>query len=533
MKYQKKTLVLLLIMFMAFTLSINVKAASITGNSSVNVGDTFSVTFNFGKNVGAYDSLNVSYDSNMLEYVSGDPLSEKTWYDESSTQYGIASKTYTFKAKSSGSTKIVVVGDGVVRAEDIEYIDAVSPGSGTGKVSAEKLINISQAEPQEPTPVTPPTQKPNVSNDVTANGNNYLKYLQISEEGMTPGFTRNVTDYSIAVGENVSSIQVLARAEDASATVQVTGHENIVNGDNTIQIKVTAQNGSTKIYKILVTKSQDKEKSNAYLESLIVENFELDPKFQSEILEYDLGMVLSNTTSLNVVANAKDNNAKIEILGADKLVPEGFVVVRVTAPDGVTTKEYKLKYSLKEATEEEIVDSQMKDYLKDIQNTDSTKTKVFSYLKYIWSAIKKNYLLVLMYILIIIEFIQIVVLRRKLKKVDRGDGGDDPDNDNRQKDILKVEVEEKTKNDVQDLPQVTEEPKKIEPPQVTLLDDKPFEEPTRRKGNLSKADGIKLVDLDNEEQGPQDELTFNIFENLNEDDIKRLLNEDFEEDNRE
>ena len=52
-----------------------------------------------------------------------------------------------------------------------------------------------------------------------------------------------------------------------------------------------------------------------------------------------------------------------------------------------------------------------------------------------------------------------------------------------------------------------------------------------RKGSLekntSKADGIKLVDLDKDE-GPQDELTFNIFENLTDEDIKKMLDEQIE-----
>lgn len=52
-----------------------------------------------------------------------------------------------------------------------------------------------------------------------------------------------------------------------------------------------------------------------------------------------------------------------------------------------------------------------------------------------------------------------------------------------------------------------------------------------RKGSLekntSKADGIKLVDLDKDE-GPQDELTFNIFENLTDEDIKKMLDDQIE-----
>ena len=47
-----------LFVFMMFITS-NIYAASITGNSDVYVGDTFTVTFDFGTNVGAHDNLGV------------------------------------------------------------------------------------------------------------------------------------------------------------------------------------------------------------------------------------------------------------------------------------------------------------------------------------------------------------------------------------------------------------------------------------------------------------------------------------------
>ena len=60
-----------------------------------------------------------------------------------------------------------------------------------------------------------------------------------------------------------------------------------------------------------------------------------------------------------------------------------------------------------------------------------------------------------------------------------------------------------------------------------------------RKGSLEKgafraeeinSSGIKLVDLDKND-GPKDELTFNIFENLNDEDIKKMLEEQIDNEN--
>ncbi|MBQ8379601.1 MAG: cadherin-like beta sandwich domain-containing protein [Clostridia bacterium] len=539
-KLRKITTIILALVILVGT---NIYAASLSGNSSVKVGDTFTLTFNFGTNVGAYDSLNVSYDTTMFEYVSGDALSESVWWDQTTESKGISTKTYTFKALKEGSSRITVVSNGTISAN--ETMDSL------GTVTAEKMVNAyvpkdeSQNQNQTP-PATPPantnTQKP------TSNSNNYLKYLQISEEGLTPNFTRNVTEYSVAVGENVNSLQILARAEDSNARVEISGHESIKEGENKVQIKVTAQNGYYRIYTITVTKTKDKEKSNAYLENLIIEDFNLDKAFQSEVLEYNIGEILSTQQAINVVAATKDPEATIEIIGANTLakVGEGEIIVKVVAPDGVTQKEYRIKYMVKEATIEDEAEQEMKEYLKDIQNNKSNKDVAIAYIKYIWAAIKKNYLLVLMYLLILIEFINIVALRKKVKKLSNEDEEDGPDDTPpSEKEILKVEIKEDKPMEEQLEPTTTTE--NMQTMQIPLLDEKRVDDTEiqriGRRGSLEKntsraegieeeapqSSGIKLVDLDKND-GPKDELTFNIFDNLTDEDIKRMLEDQMDKD---
>lgn len=539
-KLRKITTIILALVILVGT---NIYAASLSGNSSVKVGDTFTLTFNFGTNVGAYDSLNVSYDTTMFEYVSGDALSESVWWDQTTESKGISTKTYTFKALKEGSSRITVVSNGTISAN--ETMDSL------GTVTAEKMVNAyvpkdeSQNQNQTP-PATPPantnTQKP------TSNSNNYLKYLQISEEGLTPNFTRNVTEYSVAVGENVNSLQILARAEDSNARVEISGHESIKEGENKVQIKVTAQNGYYRIYTITVTKTKDKDKSNAYLENLIIEDFNLDKAFQSEVLEYSIGEILSTQQAINVVAATKDPEATIEIIGANTLakVGEGEIIVKVVAPDGVTQKEYRIKYMVKEATIEDEAEQEMKEYLKDIQNNKSNKDVAIAYIKYIWAAIKKNYLLVLMYLLILIEFINIVALRKKVKKLSNENEEDGPDDTPpSEKEILKVEIKEDKSMEEQLEPTTTTE--NMQTMQIPLLDEKRVDDTEiqriGRRGSLEKntsraegieeeapqSSGIKLVDLDKND-GPKDELTFNIFDNLTDEDIKRMLEDQMDKD---
>ena len=528
MKTKKiKVFVILVALYIAICLNIN--AANISGNSNVRVGETFTITFEFGTNVGAYDSINVSYDPSMYEYISGDNLNESVWWDQSDTSSGISTKTYTFKAINEGSSRIAVVAKGVTSAN--ENMDEL------GTIASEKIINATAS--QTAAPQVAPEPQPAPQNNVALSANNNLKFLQISEEGITPFFTRNITNYSLTVGEAVNRIDVLARAEDSNARVEISGNENIAEGDNYIYITVTAQNGQKRTYSILVTKTQDVEKSNAFLETLIIENYNLKQNFQSEVLEYDLGDISTIVKSLNIVAIAKDERANIEILGANELKKDGEIVIRVTAADGKTVREYRVRYNYTDATSDELSKLEMRDYLKEVQSSKNAKEKAIAYLKYLWAAIKKNYLLVAMYALIIFEFIQIVHLRRKFNRKNNDDGPDNltKEKNEEEKEFLKVNIpnqENKMKIEppqVTPLEEKTQELPVIEPPQITPLKEErseSVEEPLKRHGSV-KADGIKLVDLDKND-GPQDELTFNIFENLNDEDIKRLLNDEIDKD---
>ena len=538
MKFSMQKRIATLAFAIILIFSAKLYAASLTGASNVNVGDTFTLTYNFGQSVGAYDNISVSYDSNVFEYVSGDPLNESVWYDSSAEQYGISTKSYTFRAKNSGSARVAVVANGVVSAD--------SSMTRTETVTAEKLVNVQAVVAPQEKPTTTQNTQGNVNpTSSTASGNNYLSYLQISEEGLSPFFARNVVDYAITVGENVSSIEVLALPDDPNARVEISGNTNIVEGDNYINIKVTAENGYYRNYTITVTKVKDTTKANAFLENLIIEGYEFTKPFQAESLSYDLGEIPFGIESFNIAAIAKDPNAKVEIVGADKLVEsgEGLITVKVTAQDGTTTREYKVKYTVKAAGAEELQEKQMQDYLKDIQGAQGKKAVFVSYLKYIWAAIKKNYLLVLMYALLLVNFIVIIVLSRKLKKAKDYTY----ESQNEDKTILKVEAQDK--EETSQIEESVRQHVKIEPPKVELLkeDDQVSQETTTvdlpklgRAGSRAEdiveesevkpeikaanPGKIQLVDLDKNE-GPKDELTFNIFDNLNEEDIKRLLDD--------
>lgn len=87
--------------------------------------------------------------------------------------------------------------------------------------------------------------------------NNYLKNLEIADYDID--FDKLVNEYRIRVDSDVNSLDIKAIAEDNRASVEITGNENFKTGDNTVIIKVTAENGDVNEYKLIVNKKAPKK----------------------------------------------------------------------------------------------------------------------------------------------------------------------------------------------------------------------------------------------------------------------------------
>lgn len=89
--------------------------------------------------------------------------------------------------------------------------------------------------------------------------NNYLKLLEIDEYEID--FDKEVSEYQIKVKSDVNSLEIKAIAEDSRARVEITGNENFKKGENIVTITVTAENGETREYKLIVNKDAEKKEA--------------------------------------------------------------------------------------------------------------------------------------------------------------------------------------------------------------------------------------------------------------------------------
>ena len=291
-------------------------------------------------------------------------------------------------------------------------------GNDLGVIRGSKSIQIVQPTPAPtPTPTTPSnntntnsnsatktaTKRTSSSTTSTKSSNAYLSKLQINQEGLTPNFNKNKISYAVTVGENVNDLKVTAVAEDSKSKVAISGNTGLKNGDNKVYITVTAQDGTKKVYTITVTKTGDANKSNSYLQNLIVENATLSPEFSKEIFEYDCGTVGKSVETLKILAFGENENVKIDITGNDKLSEgDNKIIVKVTSEDGTTTKEYVITVKKDSSIVEENNIEEI-NALQDTDNDDNFFNKLFK-------KIKNNWLVCLMYIVILVQFIEIVYL---------------------------------------------------------------------------------------------------------------------------
>lgn len=98
---------------------------------------------------------------------------------------------------------------------------------------------------------------------VDGSPNNKLKTIEVVGFTLTPTFNMDTEEYSLIVDSSISSVSISASAIDSTATVSGVGNINLSVGLNYINIIVTAGNGTTRTYRINVTRREDQSITTA------------------------------------------------------------------------------------------------------------------------------------------------------------------------------------------------------------------------------------------------------------------------------
>ena len=234
-------------------------------SSSITVGKTVKVTVSMPS--GYFGTVVISSSDEGVLSNGGDGVANIG--DAAGPEYP-TSRSFSFTAKAAGSCTIkaycTVVGD--AEAND-------AGGIITGASTKVTVTSASSNNDSNSNKDNKDNSGSNTGNDSNANKDNENKEekkssnaslgsLVISAGTLSPEFSAATKDYTATVDYSCSSLAVTANPADSKASVtSVTGNDSLEVGENTVSVVVTAEDGSTSTYNIVVTRRAEDDPENA------------------------------------------------------------------------------------------------------------------------------------------------------------------------------------------------------------------------------------------------------------------------------
>ncbi len=299
-KIKKVIYTIIFITVLLLSMSPKAEAAGLIisfSKSTANIGDTINVTVS-GNGVKGKATLSVSGNAT---------LSQNSVNINGST-------TVTAKITGSGNVKITATASEMTETSTSQKYTGAT--AGTIKVSGSTTDNDSK----------------------TTSSNANLKNLGIKPNDFS-GFDQNKTTYSTTVPENIESVEVYATPVNSNANVTGTGNKSLQIGENEVSVVVTAEDGTSKTYKINITREGSTENTTETstdevkkgLSNIRVNDLELTPKFATDTYEYTV-QYTGEDKALDIQAIATDPNYNVEIIGNQDL-KEGDNIITLLVED--------------------------------------------------------------------------------------------------------------------------------------------------------------------------------------------------------
>ena len=299
----------------AFTLLapiiVNAASAKITvsaNNNNIKIGQTVKITYKISSStpLGAWDYQLTTPSNFSLEGCNNEFLAHQIGFINNNNTKS-ASVTCTFKATKNGK--------GTFSVKNYEVDDLNIDTMGTTVTST--TVTVASSTKEETT-----------SKEYSSN--NKLKSLSIEGYKLDPSFKSNTTTYSVELENNIDKIKIKATKEDSKASISGDGEVKVSEGNNKIEIKVTAENGDVKTYNInayvkekdpikikidsdefnVIRKASDlKSPNSSYKETTVnIENEEV-PALNSDITKYTLVGLKDKDGNINLyIYNEKDKS---------------------------------------------------------------------------------------------------------------------------------------------------------------------------------------------------------------------------------
>ena len=275
-------------------------------------------------------------------------------------------------------------------------------------------------------------QKSNTSNTTTktkAKSSN----ANLSNLGMNPndftGFSENKTSYDVTVPNNVTQVEIYATKKDSKASLTGTGIKKLQEGQNTANVIVTAEDGTTKTYTINIKRLSKNEKQDTTenldaksssnskdleLSNLEIEGVNLEPSFESSTYKYEIS-IKGEQSNLDIKASTNNTSDKVEIIGNENLQNgQNIITILVTNSKSDEVATYQI-YVNKNVIDSNTVDNEFGKTVKELK----IKLWVFRALV----------------VIVVLGIIMLLIIKHKKNKKEYDEEDDNADN-KYDKDIL-------------------------------------------------------------------------------------------------
>ena len=232
---RKKTMFLIAVFICIITAKSNRTYAasaniSFTADEGVEAGTEFTVTLSITSDVSIGDFEGyLTYDTDMAEYVSGPTCITggdgylKVSDMDASPSNQIRNYVMIFRALKRGMCQFRITG--------VPVVYAYENGNAMSVLSEPCTMQIAAAS--------------------DASDNALASALRVSPGTLVPEFSPEITEYEVAVVSGTKRLVVSAVPEDIRANVSIAGNEQLLDGENHVNITITAENGSVRVYHIL------------------------------------------------------------------------------------------------------------------------------------------------------------------------------------------------------------------------------------------------------------------------------------------
>ena len=275
---------------------------------------------------------NISFQKTKTSYSVNVPNTQTTTNITAATEDARATLTGT-------GTRTLNVGKNTFNI----VVTAESGAKRTYTVVINRAAAAQPQQPQQPTPQPEPTPEPvpetpglpgdgthqiEAPNTDKKDSNNKLSKLSI--EGLSLPFDPSMVEYELFVGFETGEINIIAESESAKAKITGAGSNKLTVGRNVIRVTVTAENGKTRVYEIIINRDKEETKNaNNKLKNLEIVGKKID--FDPDVNEYT---IINSSNSLDLIVTLASEDSTYSIKGNSNLVDGSVVRIKVSDADG-------------------------------------------------------------------------------------------------------------------------------------------------------------------------------------------------------